>query len=72
MPYMNIYTYIYMSMYMPCMSIYEHIYKYMALNYIVYVWNLIPNKCLMKRVAIVIILHHGKGKREISLGQRVM
>lgn len=43
----------------------------MSLDYIVYVWNLVPSKYLMKRTALLIILHHGKGKGEISSGQKV-
>lgn len=42
----------------------------MPLDCSMYVWNLIPSKYLMERIAIVIILHCGKGKGEISLSQR--
>lgn len=72
--YEHIYKYIYKHIHMPYMYILIYICTIQIndINYIVYMWSLIPNKYLMKRIAIVIILHHGKGKHEIPLGQRVM
>lgn len=72
--YMYIQANIYISIYLCHIRIYSYICTIQIndINYIVYMWSLIPNKYLMKRIAIVIILHHGKGKHKIPLGQRVM